>query len=70
MNHAQELPLPILAYSVEQFCKAHNISKATFYKLKKENRAPREMKVDGRPRISAEAAADWRRAMEAESDAA
>lgn len=62
---AQEIILPILAFSIEQFCKSHNISRAQYYNLRKEGRGPREMKVDGKPRISIESAADWRKDMEA-----
>jgi hypothetical protein len=59
-----------LAYSVEQFCKAHSISRATFYNLAKEGKGPRLMRIGKKPLISTEAAADWRRQMEAESAAA
>jgi len=55
------------ASSVSAFCKDHNISKATFYNLVKDGKAPRRMKVRGRTLISREAAADWRRQMEKEN---
>lgn len=53
-----------LALSVAAFCKSHGITRPTFYKLAKEGRAPRFMKVGSRTLISIEAAADWRRQME------
>lgn len=51
--------------TVDQFCAEHGISRAMFYKLLKENRAPAVMKVGTRTLISEEAAANWRHQMEA-----
>ena len=56
-----------LAFSVDAFCKAHNISRATYYNIIKEGRGPRLMRVGTKPLISAEAAAEWRKRMEAET---
>jgi hypothetical protein len=53
------------AYSVQQFCDAHAISRAMFYKMQHSGIAPRVMKVGTRTLISDEAAADWRRDREA-----
>jgi hypothetical protein len=53
------------AFSIQQFCAAHSLSRAMFYILLKNGRAPAVMKVGRRTLISAEAAADWRRRMEA-----
>ena len=55
------------AYSIEVFCKAHNISRASYYNLAKEGRGPKLMRVGSKPLISAEAAAEWRKKMEAET---
>ena len=55
------------AFSIEQFCKRHNLCRATFYNLEKAGRAPHVMKVGARKLISAEAAAAWRRQMEVET---
>lgn len=53
-------------YTVTEFCQAHgDISKSFFYKLIKEGRGPRLMKVGNRTLITREAGADWRQAMEA-----
>jgi hypothetical protein len=60
------LPTPRLALSISEFCKAHGISEGFFYKLKKRGEGPREMKVGARALISFEAAAEWRRAREAQ----
>jgi predicted DNA-binding transcriptional regulator AlpA len=55
------------AFSVDQFCKRHGICRAHFYNLAKAGRAPRIMKVGSRTLISREAAAEWRRQMEADA---
>lgn len=56
-------------YTVTEFCAEHGgISRVLFYKLQKEGRGPRLMKVGRRTLISAEAAADWRRQMELDSN--
>ncbi|MDA1277985.1 MAG: transcriptional regulator [Verrucomicrobia bacterium] len=54
------------AFSIVQFCEAHGFSRAMFYLLMKDGRAPAVMKVGKRTLISAEAAADWRKRMESE----
>ena len=51
-------------YSVDEFCSAHAISRAMFYKLRANGRAPRTMAVGSRTLISYEAATEWRRACE------
>jgi excisionase family DNA binding protein len=53
------------AYAIESFCKAHGISRSTFYNLIRSGKGPRLMHVGTRVLISREAAADWRRNMEA-----
>ena len=57
-------PTPRLALSIPEFCEAHGISEAFYYKLKKQGEGPREMKLGARTLISLEAAAEWRRARE------
>jgi predicted DNA-binding transcriptional regulator AlpA len=57
------------SYSVPAFCAAHGLSRAMFYVLLKDGRAPAVMKVGRRTLISAEAAAAWRRRMEVETAA-
>lgn len=52
------------AQSVDEFCKANGISQSFFYKLAKQGKAPRIMKVGKRTLISSEAASDWRKEME------
>jgi len=62
-------PTPRLALSIPEFCKAHGISEGFFYKLKKQGKGPREMKVGARTLITLESAAEWRRAREASRSA-
>lgn len=52
------------AYSVQQFCEAHSLSRATFYRLIQLGTAPAVMKCGKRTLISKEAAEEWRRGME------
>jgi hypothetical protein len=60
-------PPPRLALSILEFCDAHGISEGFYYKLKKQRKGPREMKVGTRTLITFEAAAEWRREREAAS---
>lgn len=56
-------------YTVQEFCADHGgISKVFFYKLLKEGKGPRLMKVGRRTLVTAEAAADWRKQMENDSN--
>jgi hypothetical protein len=55
-----------VAYSIDEFCKAHRISRAMYYKLDSQGLGPRVMRVGTRAIISKESAADWRRDREAE----
>ena len=56
-------------FTVYEFCHEHgDISKVFFYKLLKQGKGPRLMKVGRRTLITAEAAADWRKQMENESN--
>jgi hypothetical protein len=55
---------PRQAYSVDEFCRAHGICRASFYNLRKAGRGPTEMKIGSRTLISVEAAEAWRRRME------
>jgi hypothetical protein len=53
------------AYTIDEFCRAHNICRATYYNLRRAGKAPVEMTVLARKMISEESAAAWRRQMEA-----
>lgn len=56
---------PVL--TIPQFCEDHGLSKAFFYKLTKQGLGPNVMKVGRRSLITAEAAAEWRAAMQKRS---
>lgn len=58
------------AYSVDEFCTRHRISRTLFYKMKSEGLMPATFKLGTRVLISREAAAAWRRAREAAATAA
>jgi hypothetical protein len=62
-------PPEAAAYTIEEFCAAHRLSPAMYFKLKTQGLGPREMEVGTRKIISGEAAADWRRAREQTSAA-
>lgn len=49
-----------VAYNVNQFCAAHDLSRSFFYDLLRSGDGPRIMRVRGRTLISQEAAAEWR----------
>ena len=53
------------AFTIQEFCEAHRISRSMLYKLFAEGIGPRLIKIGTKNLISAEAAADWRRAREA-----
>lgn len=57
--------MSVNAYTVEEFCQAYRICRATFYNLVRSGRGPAIMKVGSRTLVSAEAATEWRRKMEA-----
>lgn len=53
------------AYTVPEFCTAHRISRALFYIILRDGRGPRVLKLGRKTLVTADAAADWRRRMEA-----
>ncbi len=52
------------ALDVSSFCEKFGISQSFFYKLKRQGKAPRTLKVGSRRIITAEAADEWQRDME------
>jgi hypothetical protein len=54
----------VLAFSIPDFCEEHGICRATLYNLLRAGLGPATMKVGTRTLISAESAAEWRRASE------
>jgi predicted DNA-binding transcriptional regulator AlpA len=51
-------------YTVLEFCRMHQISKAMFYKLRKVGNAPNIIKIGRLTRISDESIGQWRKIME------
>jgi len=60
-----EIHTTLQSQSIADFCKANGISQSFFYKLMKQGKAPKTMQVGKRRLISAEAAQEWRKSMEA-----
>jgi hypothetical protein len=50
--------------TVAEFCRDHSISIPTYYKLRKAGRGPKEFREGALVRITAQAAAQWRRERE------
>jgi len=57
------------SFSVEEWCRHRKLSRASFYTLAQEGKAPRSYRVGSRRYISAEADAAWLREREAEAAA-
>ena len=62
MKHQEQ---EVLVFTIATFCSAHTISRPFLYSLWEQGIGPRTMRLGRRVLISAEAAADWRRDMEA-----
>lgn len=57
------------AFTIQQFCNAHSISRALFYKLIKEGTGPRIAKLGRKRIITRESAAEWRKQIENATEA-
>jgi hypothetical protein len=55
----------LAVYNVPRFCDSHEISRTALYNLWREGRGPKFFWLGDERRITAEAAAEWRAAMEA-----
>jgi hypothetical protein len=55
------------AFTLNEFCASEKISRAFFYKLESQGRAPRTYNLGCTRRISREARDEWRAAREAET---
>ena len=56
-------------YDIPSFCKAYGIGRSTLYRLWNEDNGPAVMRVGRRRIISREAADEWRKRVEAASNA-
>jgi hypothetical protein len=52
---------PSLAFTIQEFCDAHRLSRSKYYELKKLGLAPAETRVLDKIIITFESAAAWRR---------
>jgi hypothetical protein len=62
-NAATRQPVESLAFSIEKFCEAYDISRPTLYKLWAEGNGPEFMQVGRRKIIPVEASNAWRQRM-------
>ena len=53
--------------TIDEWCKDYNVSRGTFYNLKRLGKAPRLLRLNGGYRITPEADAEWRRDREADA---
>jgi hypothetical protein len=68
-NTSEAREVPRMALTIKEFCEAHSICEAFYYKLRAAGLGPREMRALSKITISVEAAAEWRRARENASPA-
>jgi hypothetical protein len=59
-----EADVPRAVYTIKEFCKAHRLSEAMYFKLRNAGLGPREVRAGRRVTVSLEAANDWRRERE------
>ena len=64
----QTEPIEPQAFTINEFCAAHRISRPQFYILERKGQGPQTYKFERRRYISREAAEAWRRRMEMESE--
>jgi hypothetical protein len=55
------------AFSIPEFCRRNGFGPGLYFKIARDGRGPRVMRVGRRTLISREAAEEWRRAREAAS---
>ena len=59
-----EPEVPRAAFTIKEFCEAHRLSEAMYFKLRNAGLGPREMRAMRKVTISVEAAKEWRRERE------
>jgi hypothetical protein len=60
VNTRDKPPADLDAYSIEEFCRRHSISRSTYYLIQSEGTGPDEGHVKNRVVISKESALEWR----------
>ncbi len=66
-----DVPAIVMApviFTVAEFCSAHRISRSKLYQLWRSGIGPRSIKVGSKNLITAEAASEWRRQLEAATE--
>jgi len=51
-------------YTIKEFCDLHKMTPATFHKLKREGKAPKQIQFHSKVIITHKAMLEWREAME------
>ena len=64
LSESTEPDVARAAYTIKEFCAAHRISEAMYYKLRAAGLGPREMRALKKVTVSMEAAEEWRRERE------
>jgi hypothetical protein len=59
-----DLIVPPAVFTIKEFCEAHRLSEAMYFKLRNAGLGPREMRALRKVTISIEAAERWRRERE------
>jgi len=60
-------PEGVDSYTISQWCWIRNVSRTTYYRMKKQHRNPREIRVLGRRMITKQADREWVEARAAEA---
>jgi hypothetical protein len=58
---------PQAVFTIKEFCDRYRIATSFYFKLQKQGRGPRTMRLGSKVLISAQAASEWAAAIEAES---
>lgn len=69
IENEKENPVRRAAYTIPEFCDAHRISEALYYKARAAGLGPREKRVLTKVIITEEAAAEWREMAQAVAEA-
>jgi len=73
MDEKRLPPVPLteaLMWTVEEFCALHRVSMSKYYELRREGMGPDVVYLGSAPRISREAAAEWRKRMRGQTQPA
>jgi hypothetical protein len=54
-------------FTINEWCRRHKVCRSTYYKMQRENRGPKIIKIGSQTRITRKADEAWSRRMERES---